>query len=186
MARRLKRPISPQSAVSRAVTRKARPFGTGGAGDQTRRLEAAYGRQGTAERLGVSERTLRRWRAGGRPSRAHAERLAEETRTSAEVRRQALSPRREARQRSRGAYVRMSGQIGAGSDPKYRRRRVIGATSPVHLSGDQMAGILDAYAEGDDESAAELLRQALDEEYAPGASFGDLESLEFLRDDPTS
>jgi hypothetical protein len=185
MARRLRNPISPQSAVSRAVTRKARPFGTGRAADQTRRLEAAHGRQGAAERLGVSERTLRRYRAGGTPSKANAARLAEETRSSPEVRRQALGERRESRMRSKGAYVRMAGQIGAGGDPRYRRRRVIGATSPIHLSGEQMDAILDAYAEGDDLAAAEFLRQALDEEYAAGTTFGDLESLEFLRNDPT-
>lgn len=187
MARRLRKPIAPQSAVSRAVTRKARPFGTGKAADQARRLEAAHGRRGAAERLGVSERTLRRWKAGGRPSRAHAARLSEETRTSPEVRRQALGTGRESRMRNRGAYVRMAGQIGAGGDVRYRRRRMIGgAGTPIHLSGEAMAGILDAYAAGDDEAAAEALREAMDDEYAEGFTFGDLESLEFLRDDPTT
>jgi hypothetical protein len=167
------------------VTGKARPFGTGGAAEQTRRLESALGRQGAAERLGISERTLRRYKAGGRPTKANAARLEEVTRTAPEVRRQALGQRRESRMRSKGTYVRMAGQIGAGGDPRYRRRREIGATSPVHLSGEQMAAIIDAYKAGDDEGAAEALREALGEEYAAGTTFGNLESLEFLRDDPT-
>jgi hypothetical protein len=48
-----------------------------------------------------------------------------------------------------------------------------------------MAAIIDAYKAGDDEGAAEALREALGEEYAAGTTFGNLESLEFLRDDPT-
>jgi transcriptional regulator with XRE-family HTH domain len=185
MARRLRRPISPQQALGRAVTRKARPYGTGGTADQVRRLEGTLGRQETARRLGVSDRTLRRYRAGGTPSRANAARLAEETRTAPEVRRAAVNPRRESRLRNRGAYVRMTGDIGVTRDPRYKRRRTIGESSPIHLDGPVMAEILDAYELGDDNAALELLREALDDEYVGGITFDDLNSLEFLRDDPT-
>ncbi len=185
MARRLRRPIAPQSAVSRAVTRKARPF-AGTTAEQVRQLERALGSQrAAAERLGVSERTLRRYKAGGRPSRANAEKLTEQARTAPEVRRRALAQSRESRLRRRGAYVRAAGRIAVGGDRAYMRRREIGYGQPVHLSGEQMSPILDAYEGGDDTRALELLQDALSDEYAPGVILGDLELLEFLRDNPS-
>jgi hypothetical protein len=166
------------------VTRKARPTGTGTTADQARRLEAALGQRGAAERLGVSERTLRRYKSGGKPSKANRARLDEMTRTAPEVRRAAVSQRREARLRNRGAYVRMSARIGVGDERKYRRRRTIGETSPIHLSGEQMSGIIDAYEQGDDAAALDQLREALDDEYIRDINFDDVELLEFLRDNP--
>jgi hypothetical protein len=189
MAHKRKRPLSLSDAIGRAVTRKARPVPTGTAAENTRTLDEALGRRGTAERLGVSERTLRRWRAGGTPSKAHAERLAEEARTAREVRRQAIAPRREARLRNRGAHVRMTGMIGGtpGGNRRNWRQRTIGDRTDIHLSGEQMGAILDAWEAGDDEGAMEALRDALAEEYDGFASikFEDLTQLDFLRDDPT-
>jgi hypothetical protein len=182
---RLRRGISALAALERALTGRARPFGAGGAAEDLRRLEAAVGRQEAARRLDVSERTLRRWRAGGKPGRANAERLAEVTRTAPEVRRAAVSEARRKRLRNRGAYVRMTADIGVTRDPKYRRRRTIGTSSPVHLSGDQMAAIQDAFDAGDTDGAVDALRDALGEEYAAGIEFDDVNALEFLRDDPT-
>jgi hypothetical protein len=78
----------------------------------------------------------------------------------------------------------MSGDIGVTRDPKYRRRRTIGESTSIHLSGPVMGEILDAYESGDDERAHELLEEALGDEYAPGITIGDLDALEFLRDDP--
>jgi hypothetical protein len=183
--RRLRHPISARTAVERALTRRARPFGSGGAADDLRRLEAAVGRQEAARRLGVSERTLRRYRAGGMPTRANAARLADVSRTAPEVRRAAVSDARRKRLRNRGAYVRMSGDIGVTANPKYRRRRTIGATSPIHLAPDQMAEIQDRFDAGDTDGAVDALREALGEEYAAGINFEGLDALEFLRDDPT-
>jgi hypothetical protein len=179
VARERKRPMAPGEAVQRAATRRARPAG-GTSADQVRALEGRYGRAGARERLGVSERTMRRYRAGGAPSRANAAKIQREA---------SISPRREARLRNRGAYVRMSGKIGADTPGKGRRgvgqrHRTIGDTTAIHLSGDQMAEILDAYHAGDEEGAIEALREALGEEYFGGVTFDDLTRLEFLRDNP--
>jgi hypothetical protein len=174
--------MSPGRAIARAATRQARPAPTTAA-ESVRVLEARYGREGTRARLGVSERTMRRYRAGGRPSRANAARLDRLAR---------INPRREARLRNRGAYVRMSGNIGGGT-PGARRRntrhRTIGAEgySSVHLSGEDMSEILDRWEAGDDEGALEMLREAIADEYGfPGFDFEDLTRLEFLRDDPNA
>jgi len=78
----------------------------------------------------------------------------------------------------------MTGDIGVTRDPKYRRNRTIGGTSPIHIPGDAMSDILDAFEAGDDEAALERLREALDDEYVGGITFEDLNALEFLRDDP--
>jgi len=192
MARERKRPMSLADAIGRAVTRKARPTPTDTA-QRVRALEDAVGRRETARRLEVSDRTLRRWRAGGQPSRAHAAKLAEETLREREVRRQAVSPRRETRLRNRGAYVRMSGKVGGGSPGAKRkntRQRTIGAEGfeSIHLSGDDMSEILDRWEAGNDEGALEALREAI-RETPWGSDFGsfefdDLTRLEFLRDDP--
>lgn len=188
MARReRKRPVPRQSAVSRALTRKARPFGTGTSADQTARLTRALGRQETARRLGVSDRTLRRYLAGGTPSKRNAARLAEAVRTSPEVRRQAVAPLREARLRNRGAYVRIAGMIGGspGGKRKNWRHMTIGEQTPIHLSGGQMSEILDAFEAGNDDEALDLLREHVGEAYGfGGIRFEDLTLLEFLRDNP--
>ncbi len=182
MARERRRPMPTGRAIERAATRRARPA-PGAAADQVRALEGRYGREGARERLGVSERTMRRYRAGGQPSRANAERIRREA---------SISPRRETRLRNSGAYVRMSGVIGGGTPGarrSNRRHRTIGdeGLSSVHLSGDQMSEILDAYHAGDYASAEEALRAALAEEYGfPALTFEDLTRLEFLRDDPNA
>jgi hypothetical protein len=180
MARERRRPMSPSQAISRAATRRARPV-PGTAADHARTLEGRYGRAEAARRAGVSERTWRRWKAGGRPSRVNADRLARETR---------ISPRRETRLRNRGAYVRMSAKVGGGTPGARRnntRHRTIGGQgfASVHLSPAQMAQILDRWEAGDDEGALEALREALADEYGfPSLEFEDLTRLEFLRDDP--
>jgi hypothetical protein len=185
MARKLRRAIAPQQALSRGLTRQARPHGSGRTADEARALERALGRQGAARRLGVSDRTFRRYKAGGTPTKANRARLGEVVRTSPEVRRREVGTRREARLRNKGSYVRLTGDVGVGQDPRYRRRRTIGDTSPIHIGGPAMGEILDAYERGDEDEALELLREALDDEYIDNITLGDLQSLEFLRDDPT-
>jgi DNA-binding transcriptional regulator YdaS (Cro superfamily) len=195
MARKLRRPMSPAKAIGRALTRRARPVSADGADarQNARALSATLGREGAAARLGVSERTLRRWRAGATPSRANAERLAAAATAAPEVRRQDLSPRREARLRNRGAYVRLSGLVGGGTPGARRkntRQRTVGeqGLESVHLSGDDMSGILDRWEAGDDQGALDALRDAM-RQTPWGSEFGnfefeDLTMLEFLRDDP--
>lgn len=182
MARERRRPMRLTEAIGRAVTRRARPAAPeGDSARQARALTDAVGSREAARQLGVSERTLRRWRTGAAPSRANAARLA---------RRESLNSRREARLRNRGAFVRMAGTIGGGTPGARRsnkRHRVIGAegNQSVHLDGDQMSAILDAWEAGDDQGAVDALRDALADEYDFGAiQFEDLTMLEFLRDDP--
>lgn len=180
MARQRKRPIGSGQAIERATTRRARPA-PGTSVDQVRELERRYGREGARQRLGVSERTMRRYRAGGQPSKSNAAKISREA---------SISPRREARMRNRGAYVRMSGMIGGGTPGAgrgNRRHRTLGGAggATIHLSGDQMGEILDAYHAGDTEGALDALRDAMAEEYGfSNITFDDLTQLDFLRDDP--
>jgi hypothetical protein len=172
--------MAPGQAIARAASRRVSPA-PGDAADHARALEARYGRAEAARRAGVSARTWRRWKAGGRPSRANADRLAREAR---------ISPRREARLRRLGAYVQMSGRIGGGTPGagrKHTRHRTIGARGfdSVHLSGEEMTKILDAWEAGDDQAALEALQEAMADAYGfPDLTFEDLTQLEFLRDDP--
>ena len=166
MARERRRPMSPEDAIGRAATRQARPV-PGTPADHVRELEQRYGREGARERLGVSERTMRRYRAGGTPSKSNAEKLARQAR---------LGSRREARLRNRGARVRMSGNLGP-RERQYRRHRTIEAD----LTPQQMGEILDAWKAGDDDAALEALREALGESYLADFTFEDLTRLEFLR-----
>jgi len=178
MARELRRPMSRERALGRAVSGRARPV-PGAAADQLRRLEEARGRDEARRRLGVSERTLRRWRAGAQPSRANAERLSREAQ---------INPRREARFRNRGAYVRISGTIGGspGGRRKNWRHQTIGeGWEPIHLGGDQMGELLDLYYAGEDDAAMEALREAVGDAYGfERIQWDDLTRLEFLRDNP--
>jgi hypothetical protein len=124
---------------------------------------------------------MRRYRAGGQPSKTNAEKLARASQ---------INPRREARLRNRGAYVRMSGKIGGGTPGARRkntRHRTIGAEGfeSVHILGDEMSEILDRWEAGDDEGALEALREAIADDLGfPSFDFEDLTRLEFLRDDP--
>lgn len=179
MARDRRRPMSPEQALERAATRRA--GAPGSTAEQVRQLEDRYGRDGARERLGVSERTMRRYRAGGTPSKRNSGRLERQV---------SMSPRREARLRNRGAFVHMVATLSGGTPGARRtnrRQRSIGGKdeTSIHLTGDQMAEILDAYKAGDDEAALDELRQALADEYGfPALSFEDITALEFLRDDP--
>jgi hypothetical protein len=183
MARKRTRAMSPQQAIGRAVTRQPRGAPKTAAG-QMRTLEQRYGRAEAARRAGVSERTWRRWRAGGTPSKSNAARLATAARPAS------INPIREARLRSRGAYVRMTGDLGGGTPGarrKNERQRTIGGegASSIYLDGEKMSEILDAWERGSDQEAGELLRAAIADEYGwPTFTFGKLTGLEFLRGDP--
>lgn len=189
MARERKRPINPADALGRGLARKARAAPEPGSSEaKARALDAELGSAEAARRVGVSERTWRRWKAGGKPAGRNAAAL--DTEAQASARRASISSRRETRLRNRGAYVRMAGKIG-GDTPGARRRntrhRTIGGEgyASIHLGGDDMGAILDAWEAGDDEAALELLRDAVADEYGfSNLTFDDLTMLEFLRDDP--
>jgi hypothetical protein len=190
MARERKRPISPASALGHGLTRQARPAAAPDSPEaQARQLEAELGAAEAARRVGVSPRTWRRWKAGGQPAGRNAAALG--TEASASARRQAIAPRREKRLRTKGAFVRVAGQIGGDTPGGPRRRnntrqRTIGAEgTSIHLDGGDMGAILDAWEAGDDEGALEALRDALADEYGfTHLSFENLTMLDFLRDDP--
>lgn len=189
MARERKRPISPAEAIGRGLTRKARPAAAPESPEaKARQLEAELGQAEAARRVGVSDRTWRRWKAGGKPAGRNAAAL--DTEAGQAARRAAISDRRESRMRAKGAYVKMAGKIG-GDTPGARRRntrhRSIGGegASSIHLTGDDMSAILDAWQSGDDDAALDLLRDAVADEYGfSNLAFDDLTMLEFRRDDP--
>jgi len=89
----------------------------------------------------------------------------------------------------------MAGKVGGGTPGARRkntRQRTVGAEGfeSVHLSGEQMADILDRWESGDDTGALDALRDAM-RETPWGSSFGnfefdDLTMIEFLRDDPNA
>ncbi len=186
MARKRKTPMSGGQAIRRALTRRARPASMD---QQMKAMEDRYGRAGAAQRAGVSDRTWRRWRTGAAPSKANAGKLADQARQAQ------ISPRREARLRNRGAFVRLAARVGGGTPGAKRkntRQRTIGAEGfeSIHLSGDQMSEILDRFEAGDDQGAFDALQEAI-RDTPWGSEFGafdfDKDSitlLEFLRDDP--
>jgi hypothetical protein len=172
MARERRRPMSPENAIARGVTRRASPA-PGTIGEQVQALEALYGREGARARLGVHERTMRRYRAGGTPTKANAEKIARQARLASRRGR-----RGEAQLRNRGAKVRMSGNLGLNrNQQQYRRHRTI----TVNLTPEQTSEITDLWLAGDDEGAVEALREALGENYLANFDFEDLTQLEFLR-----
>lgn len=134
----------------------------------------AYGSwRGVAQAMGVSERTLRRIRNEGRVSPASRRRIGELGRQGA-VRRAAVRPgasRRAGRMIGSGASVRIDGEqgprgFGRGS---YRRNRAI----EFELSPDEVEQIRNAYLDGDDERAAQLLGDAAQNNYGGGTIRGD-------------
>jgi hypothetical protein len=189
MARERKRPMSPETAIGRGLTRHARPPAAPDSPEaKARALGAELGDAEAARRVGVSQRTWRRWKAGGKPAGRNAAAL--NTEAGRQARRSAISARRAARLRRRGAYVRMSGRIGGdtpGAGRRNTRHRTIGdaGSTSIYLTGDDMAAILGAWEAGDDQGALDVLRDAVADEYGfPNFSFDGLTSLEFLRDDP--
>lgn len=177
MARERRRPMSSESAIGRAVTRKARPAVAPDTPQaKARQIEGELGAAEAARRVGVSERTWRRWKAGGKPSGRNATALNTEADRAA--RRKAVAPRRETRLRRRGARARMSGNLGL-PEARYRRHRTVEAD----LSPEQMGDIIDAWQAGDDDAALAALQDAFGENYLANFTFEDLTRLEFLRRD---
>lgn len=193
---RRKTPIDDATALTRAITRGAKQPATDDVRDMVRTLETALGsKKAVAERLGVSPRTVERWVTSAgqqrKPSGSTLDKMRDAVRTAPELRRQALSPRREARIRNKGSYVRMSATIGAtspipgGQDLQFSGRpRTIGgdADRPLHLDADHMSAILDAYLAGDDEGIRDVFQDALGDAYYGSVEWQDVTGLEFLRD----
>lgn len=169
-------------AMWRATSRQA-PAGDPVA--MVRELERALGsKRAVAQRLGVSTRTVERWTTTTGQQRrairgANASQVREAYAKSPEVRKSSMSRLRGSRMRNKGATLKVKGEIGpviGGND--YRRQREV----TVHLSGEAMGRVLDAWSAGDDAGARAALEDALDEEYYTGFKLDDeLTELDFLR-----
>lgn len=135
-----------------------------------------------ADQLGVSVRTVQRWSTTGAsrrdPARSRsADKLVALGTNHPKVRSAALSRHRASRMRNQGGRVRMSGLQGpamAGKD--YRRNRQIEA----ELDGIAMEEVLARWQEGDDEGAAQALREALADEGYPEWDWDAAATVEFL------
>jgi hypothetical protein len=170
--------MSEGQAIERGLSRRARPA-PGDAQEHARQIQNRLGRERAREQLGVSDRTYRRWLAGGRPSAANAEQLAKHA---------SISPRREARMRKRGAYLRAAGMVGGtpgGRRSNWRHRTIGGrGQASVYLTGDEMGKILDRYYAGDTKGAYDVLTDALAENGFGALKIEDPTRLEFLQRDP--
>ncbi|MGH9380810.1 MAG: helix-turn-helix domain-containing protein [Thermoanaerobaculia bacterium] len=111
-----------------------------------------------AERLGVTPRTVQRWTTTrGSERRRAPRRVVDEAAADSRVRSKAIPKRRRSRIRNQGATLRISGRQGPpGSPSKYRR------TVKIYLDGDTMDSVLEAWENGNDEAAAEIMSEALD------------------------
>lgn len=163
--------------IYRGLTGGRRP--PSGVGEE---VQSLGGTRQAAQQLGVSQRTVRRWLQRDREGRPVASRNTQRLTNAARVqaRRAALSPRREARMRSRGATIRARGNMGPGAiDPRYVRRNrtaLLPDASPEFISD-----LLDAYNAGDDDRALEILNDRFGDEYGvSGWTFEDLSQLDFL------
>lgn len=112
-----------------------------------------------AHETGVSERTLRRVRAGGKTSKATQRKLDDFAKRQ-EVRRASVKPRRASKIQSAtqsGARVKFTawqGPIGRGAGD-YRRQR----TMDFNIPGEAMQELNEAYESGDDEAIQSLMEQ---------------------------
>ncbi|MGH2602477.1 MAG: helix-turn-helix domain-containing protein [Dehalococcoidia bacterium] len=130
-----------------------------------------------AERLGVTPRTVQRWTTTrGAERRRPPRRVVDEAAAEPRVRSKAIPKRRRSRIRNQGAKLRISGRQGPpGSPSKYRR------TVSIYLDGDTMDRVLEAWENGNDEVAAEIMSEALDDEGYPAWTWDPDSEVDFLR-----
>lgn len=121
----------------------------------------AFGKawKNVARESGISERTLRRVRSGGKVSKQTQRKIDEFSRRQ-EVRRAAVKPRRAGKiqkANQNGARIKFTawqGPIGRGGGD-YRRQRTLDFSIP----GEAMQELNDAYERGDDEAIQGLMEQ---------------------------
>ncbi|MFF9908788.1 hypothetical protein ACF1HU_35910 [Streptomyces olivaceus] len=176
---RRKKQKATKDALYRGMSRKNDPS-KGSAKDMVASAEKVLGsKKEVARRLGVSERSVQRWAAGGKLRWGNASKLKDFVRNDPDMRRAQLSDLREARIRNQGSRVKVSGNMGVTSaGKKYRRSRAI----ETELSPEAMGEIMDKWLAGNDDEALAALHEALGNEYVSGFELDDvLENLEFLR-----
>lgn len=120
-----------------------------------------------AEALGVSQRTVQRWVAQDRtPDSGPGQQLTSQHqawRDTAAGRQGQIDARREAQLRQRGTVIRFTGRIKISSDDKHR-------TTSVVITGEEMAAILDAALNGDDNGALQALEDAFSNAFGGSVS----------------
>jgi hypothetical protein len=135
-----------------------------GAGDRSAMVRELGGTRETARRMGVSQRTVQRWQAGGGMSRQHAAGLTREARASA-VRENLPALRRN------GATTTVSGRMRPAeydSPGAWGHRTISVPTSPARTRS-----IMRAYLAGDDERAGRLISAAMADKPRHGAFAAD-------------
>lgn len=139
------------------------------------RMERALGsKRAVAERLGVSTRTVQRWAKGtNKPRPRHAAGLRDLGR-SREVR-SALNPAKRRKLTTKGARMRMQSYQGplrgpSGGAGDYRRERTV----LVDLGPELMERVYEAWENGDDDEAAEILAEYMTDQrgYPSSWDFG--------------
>ncbi|GAB1695164.1 hypothetical protein [Krasilnikovia sp. M28-CT-15] len=135
-----------------------------------------------AAALGVTVRQVQRMttRTGSetRSDKRHAGRIREFVQKDSRVRAAAGSQRRKSRMRNKGAKLKIKGRQGpkVGKSWPTRDRLV-----ELDLDPYEMEALLDAWENGDDDTALETLQDALEDEgYPPNWSWEDGAAVEFL------
>lgn len=173
MARRPRRASPPRpigSLFTRALTRQAPPS------DQVRdRIAELGGTQAAAAQLGRSERTIRRWAQTGKvPTRGGAadslDQAVQAHRGTPQYRQQQVGSRRDSRMRRHGARFTFRGRAGPINDSPGASIRT--RTIDVHLSGEAMADILDAYTARGEAAGLQVLSDAVAREYMGDTAYG--------------
>ena len=138
---------------------------------QVKDLIKTYGERDTAQRLGVTVRTLRAWvhpdrRRRRNPRKANRDRISAEHQRNARDVRQATAPRRRMKRlSSKGMRVEIRGAVGPslqGKDYSRPNRGILADLPP-----EAAENIMNAYFEEGPEAAAEALKEALSEWYLP-------------------
>lgn len=147
------------------------------------------GTRAVAQRVGRSERTVRRWAQSEHvPVRGGAgeafQGSVQEHRNTPDYRQSQINPRRAARMRNNGSTFKfqgVAGPINDSTDSSVRRRNIT-----WHLSGDAMDRIMNAYVSQGEQAGVDELGRSLADEYIGAAAFGwqfadDAQALQFLR-----
>lgn len=172
-------------AVSRALTgRRSQTVTSKSILDTSKKAYGDRSWKELARETGISERTMRRIRAGGRPSKQTQAKL-DALGKQREVRQAAMKPKYRKKldqAATQGTNIKVKGHQGppgkgAGD---YRRDRLV----QCFLPGEVMEDIRGAYEEGDDERAGELLQDAIAEHgwptWSPGGwEIGNVDELNF-------
>lgn len=147
-----------------------------------------HGEVETANRLGVSKRTVRAWTHPDRskrrgPNKANRAKVtaAHNTRAVREAKMTRTRRRQVEQMRRNGAKLTLTGMLGPAADKRYARFRKIAYSFPPEIAQD----ILDRYAEAGPEGAAQAVREALGDYFGQPGTEGYMEDLTDFQMDPT-